>query len=89
MNIRGQALAIYKPPFHFHRGYIYDANSAMVADQGGPGGQETVQGAVAARVRGWGRLGYMENGAALQDEIGQVVAEALNDFWAKATGEEA
>ena len=88
MNIRDQALSLYKPPFRFHRGYIYDANNAMVADQGGPGEQETVQGAVAARVRGWGRLGYMENGAALQDEIGQIVAEALTAFWVKANGEQ-
>ncbi len=79
---RAAALAIYTPPFRFVHGYIYDASSRMVADQGGfDGAADTVAGAVAARVRGWGRIGYMPDAEALQDEVGAVIAEALTAFW--------
>ena len=30
-------------------------------------------------IRGWGRLQYLENGAEKQDEIGQFVADAINE----------
>jgi hypothetical protein len=81
---RAAALALYKPPFMFVHGYIFDADSRMVADQDGfQGGVETH---IAARVRGWGRIGYMPDAEALQDEVGAVIAEALTEFWtARAT----
>ncbi|MBT2299203.1 hypothetical protein J7E70_01875 [Variovorax paradoxus] len=76
---RAAALALYKAPFHFIHGYIYDANHKMVADQDGFEG--AVHEHVAARVRGWGRIGYMPDAAALQDEVGAVLADALTAFW--------
>lgn len=81
---RAAALALYKPPFRFLHGYIHDADTQMVADQGGFEG--AVETHIAARVRGWGRIGYMPDAEALQDEVGAVIAEALTAFW-KATGE--
>lgn len=75
--MRAKALALYVPPFRHEKGYIYDSVDNVVADDGKP------QLAVPARVRGWGRIGYMENAAELQDEIGAILVEALNDFWAK------
>jgi hypothetical protein len=74
---RKAAMAIYTPPFKFQSGYIFDSQNLMVADDG-----DKVEGAVAARVRGWGRLGYLPNGAAIQDEIGQMMADALNAYYA-------
>ena len=79
---RAAAMAVYKPPFKYKYGYIYDSQNLMVADDGGIGKEEPgVEGAVAARVRGWGRLGYLPNGAELQDEIGHMMADALNKLY--------
>jgi len=72
---REAAKAVYTPPFKYMRGYIFDSQSLMVADD------DQVEGAVASRVRGWGRLGYLPNGAELQDEIGQMMADALNALY--------
>ena len=72
---RSAAMEIYTPPFRFHRGYIFDAQNHMVSDDKG------VVGAVVARVRGWGRIGYRPNGAEIQDEIGQMIADALNAYY--------
>ena len=79
---RAAAMAVYTPPFKYKYGYIYDSQNLMVADNGGIGKDEQgVEGAVAARVRGWGRLGYLPNGAELQDEIGHMMADALNKLY--------
>jgi hypothetical protein len=78
---RKAAMAVYTPPFKYLHGYIYDSQNNMVADADG------VDGAVAARVRGWGRLGYMPNGAELQDEIGQMMADALNALYTRPSPE--
>lgn len=84
-SIRKAAMAVYKPPFIYQYGYIYDSQNLMVADNGGLGKEDPgVKGAVAARVRGWGRLGYLPNGAELQDEIGQMMADALNALYTQA-----
>lgn len=69
------ALELYKPPFRFDRGYIFDADSRMVYDNEGV---DTM-----GRVRGWGRIQYLPNPEALQDKVGEMIAEALNDFWKK------
>lgn len=81
-ELRNAAMGIYTPPFRFVRGYIYDSQDNMVADQGGPGTEDTVKGSIAARVRGWGKIGYMPNAAALQDEVGQMMVDALNMLYA-------
>lgn len=75
---RNAALALYKAPFSFEHGYIFDADRHMVADD------NDVESHVAARVRGWGRIGYMPEAAKLQDEVGAIIAEALTDFWNKS-----
>jgi len=60
---------IYTPPFEHKNGYIFDANGNMVADEGG------------TRVRGWGRLGAMENGEQIQDAVGDRIANLLTQHW--------
>jgi len=80
---RKAAMAVYTPPFKFMYGYIYDSGNRMVADNGEINGEQSVEGAVAARVRGWGRIGYMPNAKQLQDEIGQMMADALNAFYTR------
>lgn len=74
---RAAAMAIYTPPFKYLYGYIYDSQHNMVSDD------QNVDGAVAARVRGWGRISYMPNAAELQDEVGQMIADALNALYEK------
>lgn len=81
---RAAALALYRPPFTFRMGYIRDAGGHMVADQDGFGEGSKVFDSVAARVRGWGRIGYMPDAEALQDEVGVVIAEALTAYWNNA-----
>lgn len=69
-----QALSLYKPPFKFMCGYIFDGGHNMFAD----GGDFSDQ---AARIRGWGRLGYMENAEKIQDAAGELFARALTELW--------
>ena len=80
--IRQAALDLYTPPFRHEHGYIRDANHEMVADDAGSEGS----GLVASRIRGWGRIQYMNKpellAAVLQDEVAEMVAEALNAYWA-------
>jgi hypothetical protein len=75
-TLRQTAVALYTPPFHYQHGYIFDSKQHMVSDDGAIG-------EAAARARGWGRIVYMQNPKALQDEVGQIIADALNDFYAK------
>ena len=79
---RKAAMAVYTPPFTYRRGYIFDSQNLMVADKGEIDDDQSVKGAVASRVRGWGKLGYLPNGAELQDEIGQMMADSLNALYA-------
>ena len=73
-----KALELLKPPFKFECGYIFDSakNENMVCDDGG----EIELGAI-ARLRGWGRLGKLDDGEQVQDAIGEVIAEALNQYF--------
>lgn len=71
-DLRDKAKELYKPPFRHDRGYIFDADSNMVADDAE---------ANIMRVRGWGRIGYMEDPELLQDEVGVMIAEALTAYW--------
>jgi hypothetical protein len=71
--MRDDALALYKPPFAFNHGFIFDKDGNMVAD----GGEcDRV-----ARIRGWGRISYMENPEKLQDTVGELIAIALTEYW--------
>lgn len=76
--LRQRALDLYKPPFKFKCGYIFDASGEMVADD------DSVPEHVAARIRGWGRIQYLPSPGDLQDEVGQMVAEALTAYWEQA-----
>lgn len=88
-SIRKAAMAVYKAPFKYNHGYIYDSQNLMVADDGGYGDDNSVSGAVASHVRGWGRLGYLPDGDKLQDEIGQMMADALNLYYEQQIKESA
>lgn len=75
-------MAIYKPPFKYEHGYIFDADHHMVADDGSIDDTEpSVSNAIACRIRGWGRIGYMPNPEKLQDEVGAMVADALTAYY--------
>lgn len=80
--IRAAAFDLYTPPFRHDHGYIRDSNHQMVADDAG----DTMAGVIAARIRGWGRIQYMDSperrAGALQDEVAEMVADALNRYWA-------
>lgn len=73
---RKAAMELYKPPFRHIRGYIYDSANHMVADM-----DSEVRASVIARVRGWGRIGYMRDAAVLQDEVGDMIADALSAYY--------
>jgi len=75
-SLRAAALELYAAPFTYDCGYIYDANRRMVADDHGLD--------ATARVRGWGRISYLKDPEQLQDTVGQLIAEALTEFWNKA-----
>lgn len=67
------ALALYKPPFSFTCGYIFDSTGAMVADDNCE--------SILLRVRGWGRIQYKDNPGQLQDAVGEHLAKALTEYW--------
>lgn len=85
-DIRKVAFDLYTPPFRAEHGYIRDANDQIVADDGAAG---EMAGLIASRIRGWGRIQYMDNpkGRAekLQDEVSNIVADALNAYWGAPT----
>lgn len=72
-----KAIGLLKPPFKFDNGYIFDGSKArnMVCDEG-----ECELGTI-ARLRGWGRLGNLPDGGEIQDAVGEVIAEALNQYF--------
>jgi len=72
-ELQQAALELYESPFKFECGYIYDAKNRMVADDDG---QDVV-----LRVRGWGRINSLENPEKLQDTVGELIAQALTEFW--------
>lgn len=74
-TLTARAIALYKPPFKFVLGYIFDAEDRVVADD-----HEMPKEGI-SRIRGWGRISYLPDAAALQDECGRIVAQALTEFW--------
>jgi hypothetical protein len=82
--IRALALALYVPPFKYTQGYIFDSKGQMFSDD------DKVDLHIAQRVRGWGQISYLPNAEALQDELGQMIAEALTAWWnsSKSTSKE-
>ncbi len=81
-EIKARARKLFRPPFRFEGGYIWDADTEMVADNRGPDGSTL-------RVRGWGRLTHIakseDEACALQDAYGELLAEALTKFWNERT----
>lgn len=73
-DIRKRAFALYKPPFRYVHGYVRDACGEAVADDDD----------YVARVRGWGRIGYLPEPCKLQDAVGELIAEALTAFWTRS-----
>ncbi len=80
-DLRNKSIGLYTPPFRFEHGYIWDAKGQMVADNHVDGED------AALRIRGWGRISYMENPEALQDEVGNVIALAMTEFWERSKAE--
>ena len=83
-DLKQCALALYKPPFRRVHGYIYDADSRVVADDAAATDEDA-----ALRIRGWGRIQYLTDPEALQDAAGDLIAEALTEYWQCRTQPEA
>ena len=86
MNIEKKALSLYKPPFKFQCGYIYDSNGDCFADINARLDDtiEAADGSIALRVRGWGRIQYIKSEfdcEDLQDAVGHEIVKALNKHW--------
>jgi hypothetical protein len=92
-NIRQVAMGLYKPPFEFYCGYILDATGKTVADNGPilDKPDEIREEKCIVRVRGWGFIQKLktdfDNGD-IQDQVGNVIAEALTEFWLKGESHE-
>lgn len=78
-RLKQKAIAILQPPFKLKRGFIYDSSEDqnMVCDSG-----DCEIGTI-ARIRGWGRLSKLPEGSEIQDAIGEIIVEALNDYFNK------
>ena len=97
--LRIRALALYVPPFENRRGlYIFDSFGNMVADCDIEAKDDIATG---LRVRGWGRIKNLLDGAALQDDVEDMmitagcfemgitmteVAARLTAFWQQQIG---
>lgn len=97
VELRRRALFLYMAPFKYEHGYIWDAKREMVADGAGRGLVEllalrqaslpppTEDELAALRVRGWGRIQHVgesiDDAANLQDTVGELIAEALTQYW--------
>ena len=81
-KIQSAAIDLYKPPFKFECGYIFDSEHNMLADNGG---MDELMDGMAARIRGWGRIQYLKDfkPEELQDTVGELVAIALTEYWEK------
>ena len=82
-RLRERALSLYEPPFRFQYGFIFDKQGNMVADNscGDDGEVADADGNMLLRVRGWGRISYMEDPERLQDAVGELLVAALNEYW--------
>ena len=80
VKLKTTALALYTPPFRYNNGYIYDSQDNLVADD------DNVEGSVVDRIRGWGKISYLPQPAQLQDTLGEMVAQALTDYWNAQNG---
>ena len=77
-DLKEKALQLYEAPFSLDHGYIWDAKGEMFADSVNGARIDPV---VVAQVRGWGRIQKLDDAENLQDEVGRLIVEALNDKW--------
>lgn len=75
VDLRSRAFDLYRAPFKFMCGYIFDANNEMVSDKAGDL-EELI-----SRLRGWGRISYLPDPEKLQDTVGELLAELLTKHW--------
>jgi hypothetical protein len=84
-ELRDRARKLFRAPFRYEGGYIWDDDTEMLADKR----VESEAPGATLRVRGWGRLGYItkspEEADALQDAYGELIAEALTAHFGKRT----
>lgn len=83
-ELRQRALRLYRRPFRFDGGYVWDAAGEMVADDRVADSAELqipMSSLALARVRGWGRISYLPNAPELQDAVGELIALALTEYW--------
>ncbi len=78
-HLRERARALYRPPFKFEGGYIWDKNMEMVADSHLNTLRDEPMAAV--RIRGWGRIQSLPTPGPLQEEVGKMIAELLTKHW--------
>lgn len=80
-NAKEIVLSLFTPPFYFQHGYIFDSNGQMVSDEG----RDIALGTIISRIRSWGMIQYIEAPEAkaeeIQDAAGEIIAEALNQYW--------
>jgi hypothetical protein len=74
-ELKKTALALYKPPFRYSHGFIWDADNRMVADHPAEG--------AALRIRGWGYIQYKPEPEQLQDAMGELIAQAMTEMWGR------
>lgn len=87
-EMKAKVLSIFKPPFSFSIGNIYDCTGRIVADHY----TDDEPGAL-IRMRGWGRLTGKGGGMGLSSDeayeiqcaAGQMFAEAFNAYWGTPT----
>lgn len=75
--LRKIALDLYEPPFTYDPlgQFILDSKrTSIVCDQDN-----------ITRIRGWGHIQKMENPEKIQDKLGEMIAEALNEYWLNNT----
>ncbi len=77
-DIRDRARKLFRPPFRFVGGYIWDANNEMVADNRPDEPEDAL---MVLRQRGWGRMSYMDDPPGLYQAAGEAIAEALTKGW--------
>lgn len=84
--LKKAALDVYKPPFKYEYGYIFDLDNKTVADGNCRNNGEVTEadGNLLLRVRGWGHIQKItgeHKPEDIQDEIGRLIAEGLTKFW--------
>ncbi len=86
LSLSKAALAVYKPPFKFDYGYIFDSTGKVVADNNiqNDGVVHDESHNLILRVRGWGHIQKIKGEHKpedIQDEIGRLIAEGLTKYW--------